>query len=1137
MSPAADAVIRRLDGARQKWWLFTLLTSAVLAICASLATLLLFMATDAMLLFSRTMLISLFAVWALVSLGLLVLLGRRLVRSQRSIEATARRIEWEFPELGSNLINLVQLSSDTKNVDRSFCEAAVHDAVAKIGGVPLEAAAARETRWGRFAYCMQTPRDLVEATTGLMLLAGLTLVCHLFIPNWGSAATRLMTPWEFVPSVGKVAILKVLPGNTEVLVGASLEVTAEIRNPDGRTYKGLLYVTAEGEKETSLPLQIDERQTTYKATVPAVLKDLKYRLDIGDSQTALYAVHVREKPTIQEVEITFHYPAYLGRADESTVQKTADLEAPQYTVAELKVRPSTPIEKGYVQMESQRFTGTVGSSGELVVKVPLLKDASFTINMFNDAGHSDPDPRLNHVRVLPDRPPTVQLIKPAKISTVAPGEAVPIMIRATDDYAVGRVRLEMEVRKTADGDSGGTGSASGTPADAAAEPVVQPLSLVHEWTTFDGTTNVMLAHRLELDAKKIPSGHTVRIRASAWDKRDVADWGLDLKPQQADSDWTIIRVIAEEAKVSQNLEQLDNLRGNLWKIMEKQLLARVKAAGILQKKELGQRAGLAGDVRADQVEIQKQSVALVASVKNTDKEERLVIKRALSAVAAGDMVEAVRQCDDLVKISAVDAFAKPVPLLTAVQDRIIDRLRKMLDVTRKAQTDVLAETSKRPVGNLPPDVKEKLEEAQKKLEEFLKQQKKVIDATTDASKTPVEDFTQKEEELLKKLAAQEDDLARFLKDLHSDLSKLPDQDFANGSLATELNEVQTELKMAEDALLKKSTDIAVPLEQLGYEKAKEQVSNLEKWLPDKPDREKWSQEEALSDADKEAPMAELPGELEDLIGELAEQEEDLMSEAEDVSSSAIDSLDKGAGWDATDGPISDNSAKGVTGNQLPGENEEGGRSGEGRTGKSSGEFVGDEAVGKGGRKTPSRLTPDPYMKGQIKDHSKGDEGGASGGGKESGSGGEGLEGPAPKDPGHRDMGRLAGKQAALNNKLKGIDLQFQISGFHHTDLNKMKDVMSQMERDFKAGRYTNLLREKKTLLGMSNNVKQYLQGEFEVRKDATPNLPTEIQKEILGSMQEASPAGWEEINREYFERLSSGGGGGGMVEAPAAAGK
>ena len=37
------------------------------------------------------------------------------------------------------------------------------------------------------------------------------------------------------------------------------------------------------------------------------------------------------------------------------------------------------------------------------------------------------------------------------------------------------------------------------------------------------------------------------------------------------------------------------------------------------------------------------------------------------------------------------------------------------------------------------------------------------------------------------------------------------------------------------------------------------------------------------------------------------------------------------------------------------------------------------------------------------------------------------------------------------------------------------------------------------------NVKQYLEGEFEVRQDTTANLPTDIQKEILGSMQDPSP--------------------------------
>ena len=342
------------------------------------------------------------------------------------------------------------------------------------------------------------------------------------------------------------------------------------------------------------------------------------------------------------------------------------------------------------------------------------------------------------------------------------------------------------------------------------------------------------------------------------------------------------------------------------------------------------------------------------------------------------------------------------------------------------------------------------------------------------------------------------------KDLHSDLSKLPEQDFANSSTAKELVEIQTELKMAEDALLKKSVDIAVPLEQLGYERAEEIKTNLEKWLPDTPDREKWSQEESLTDKDKEAPMAELPGELEDMVGELMEQEEDLFDEMEDVSSSAADSLDKGAGWDAMDGPISNNSAKGVTGNRLPNSSEIGGRSGEGRQGKSSGEFVGDEAVGKGGRKTPSRLTPDPYVKGQIKDHSKESAGGATGGGKESGKGGEGLEGPAPyaRPPRRRTAGRQAGRAAEQGRRdrsaVSGVELPSHRS-------EEMIEIMAQVERDLKAGRYQNALRQRQVLSAGLGNVKQYLEGEFEVRQDATANLPTDIQKKSSAACKTLRP--------------------------------
>ena len=357
-------------------------------------------------------------------------------------------------------------------------------------------------------------------------------------------------------------------------------------------------------------------------------------------------------------------------------------------------------------------------------------------------------------------------------------------------------------------------------------------------------------------------------------------------------------------------------------------------------------------------------------------------------------------------------------------------------------------------------------------------------------------------------------------DKHTDLSKLPEQDFSNPSLLKELVEVQTELKMAKDALTKKTADIAVPLEQLGAEMAKEMTTNIEKWLPDTPDREKWSQEEPLTDDMKEAPMAELPKEMEDIVGKLMEDEEDLFNEMEDASSSWADSLDKGAGWDAMDGPISNNSARGVTGNRLPNTSEIAGRSGEGRQGKSSGEFVGDTAVGKGGRNTPSRLTPDPYVKGQIKDYSKDPVGGATGGGKESGGGGEGLKGPVPNRP-DRDLGRLATRQAQLRNKAEGVDLKFQVLKYHHTDLKRMIDVMAAVEADLKTGRYRSALRRRDVLLEGLGQVKTYLKGEFTVRQDQTANLPTDIQKEILGNMQEPSPPGWEELNRQYFERLTT----------------
>ncbi|HUT10387.1 MAG TPA: hypothetical protein VMY42_07820, partial [Thermoguttaceae bacterium] len=351
MSPAADNVIRRLDAARQKWWFFTLTTTTVIAVCASFGTLLALMLADAYARFSQVTLLFMAAGWLAMTLALVVLVCRRLLRNQRSLEATARRVESECPELGSNLINLVQLCEDHGGEGRAFRAAAVKEAVAKVGHARFEGAAAQQPAWRRFLYCMQTPRDLAVSVGVLGLLIVLAVLCHLYVANFGSAADRLMNPWTFVPSVGEVEIVEVTPGNAEVILGGSLQIAAVIDNPDGRPHKAVLFITPEGEEESQLVMTADDEHGRYTLTLSSVVKPFAYRLEIGDTQTEIYTVKVLAKPTVLDAQITLHYPAYMNQDPQPLPQTHLDLDAPQYASAELRIRPSVRLNQDPDEIE------------------------------------------------------------------------------------------------------------------------------------------------------------------------------------------------------------------------------------------------------------------------------------------------------------------------------------------------------------------------------------------------------------------------------------------------------------------------------------------------------------------------------------------------------------------------------------------------------------------------------------------------------------------------------------------------------------------------------------------------------------------------------------------------------------------
>ncbi|HNS31459.1 MAG TPA: hypothetical protein PKN36_00580 [bacterium] len=410
------------------------------------------------------------------------------------------------------------------------------------------------------------------------------------------------------------------------------------------------------------------------------------------------------------------------------------------------------------------------------------------------------------------------------------------------------------------------------------------------------------------------------------------------------------------------------------------------------------------------------------------------------------------------------------------------------------------------------DLKEQAEQLKSALEKFAMEEKKLIEAAKRLDRredrTSGEGKTDEMSEIQKKWK-------ELFQKMVDDLNRIASQTKGKFTLADELVEMISHIQSAGELLEKKAVHMAIPAAQTGLELAKEITSNLEKWMAEIPDYIKWDMEDPQKNY--EVPEAPLPDELEDIIGELLEQEEDMRDEIEDITSKWMDSLDKGAGWGAMDGPMSNMSAKGVTGNLMPNQQEIGGRSGEGRTGRSYGEMVENTATGKGGRKTPARLTPDNLEPGEIQDTSGDVPFGPTGGGKISGWGPEGLEGPQQDIAFRYDL--LAARQQKIIEKTESVIREMKVLNVYNPELEKALSGMKDFQVKLRDGRYRqNMLTEKNLIIShLRESDSFFLRSRISKIGKSDPVRKTT--GGIGGVWDEKIPSGYENIVRQYYREI------------------
>ncbi len=805
-----------------------------------------------------------------------------------------------------------------------------------------------------------------------------------------------------------------------------------------------------------------------------------FRVFAGSSYSQRVRVKVVSAPKIASSYFSVEPPAYTGERIDTRPGPPAPLSCIEGSMILMGVEFEAPAAGAYLACASDAvpLSGT-GRTWRTDAFSP--KPGTYTLDALEEKTRQRVSVASADVKLTPDAQPVVEFDTDERNLLVNQFSTLVLALTASDDFGVKSVSIRMRPGSAADS--------------------VEPLVL-KAWSYLGPPGNrgpFKESCAIEIDSIRFVPGEAYLVDAAC------EDFCPSHKP--AFSKPVIVRIrslddlrVGGEARLLKAFDALKRTAAQQTKSNAATGNVRANVADILEKKSWEGSRIMMRDLQGKAKTLGEEARTLFKDIPDAKPYADRV-----DTLAGGEMRLAVEQLERM-KTSAVERIAVDLQSVEERQKYILKELLTLLgeiadDAKEKAKN--VGAAGDESLQDAVEEARRTAEELKDDLKDFLKAEKRVVELSKSLLDVKMDDLTEGERDILGSLAREQGEWAKLFEEKLTDFSKLPYQDFADSSLVKELNEVFQEIKLAEKSLYEKKIELAVPAEQSGVENAAELLHNLERWLPDTPDYIKWNMEEPPAPTD--APLAELPTELEDIVGDLLDSEEAMNDDVEDVSSSWMDSLDKGAGWDAGDGPISNMSARGVTGNLLPNQNEIGGGQGGARGGKRHGESGEESAEGKGGRQTPTRLSPEPFEQGNVKDKSTEAPGGATGGGKLAGFSQEGLVGPAPP-PSAGKGPRLADRQSVIRQKAEALALKMKARGTHSGDLESSIAEMKSFEKAAAANDGLGIRRAYSKVLDRLSDARSVTRGAAINRREGV-KLPEKLRDEVMEGLRDGVPKG------------------------------
>jgi len=1090
-------ITQRLAEVRQRWRAQNLFAGALLALaCLSAAACVLVAADNLAKPETAGRVFMSVCFWATALAALVYFIARRWLENRRD-DFFACLVEGRHPELRNRLINALQLGRGDHYGSRRVVEAIVNDAARAAADLDMPG-------------CVEgrgLKRAAVLAGVGLLLTG---LYAALFAPWFANGLARVLHPLSDVPAYTATQVVgaSVRPGDVRVPEGTTIEFEAKVRGliPDRAQ---LLRRGVQDGPWVAAAMQTDAKgDGAFRLSLPQAGESFDYYVRAGDGRSAVFRVDVVKRPRAQGVAISYRPPVYTGLAKRDISWPDGEIVGLPGGLIELQLTASKSLEQaklvatgrtsqtiklaagadrstwgGALVLWSEEAAAGGAQSGGRAAGIPkVYGPARYQFQLVDTEGYDNADPLWRSIVLSRDQAPSVSILTPGRDLHANPEDKVGLTVDSRDDYGLAEVRIFFRVND---------------------QPA--PRELTRFPHADQRPTHARDTFEWDLAGSGLKSGDLVQYWAAAADANDVTGPGLTESRRYSIFMVTPAVAVAKfEIQMNDFVQVLDELLR-------------------LQRENRAQTAsGVAFDTLVIRQTVIRSTSNRLARAMETAPTPMTTMIAALEALHRGLMADAVRLLEtgrdtrDAAKAAEARQAALPV------QDAIIEELVAML---ARLQRNEQARDRLRKIAKTD-------DAAHQELAEVLAQMMKDLDRMVmEADDFALGAFAGKFEKLPKRvddevsgeslekleaLDAWTRQWGQWAKGSVDELTKLPTGFVDDFGLRPELERIFEELEQV--AQKPKTVKIEVALEDLGATLATEMLEDLEMWMMDAPDTLQWLMEEPLSSKSMEIPEMPLPDVLQDMIGDLLEEAYDIDLEAEDITSAWGDSLNQ-AGWAVMDGPISNFSAKGVTGNVLPNDIELSGRAGDGRRGKSSGQMVSETTRNLAGRRTPARVSSERYEPGVIREEQSQDPGGATGGGKKAGAGARGLQGGSPPDF-IKDMERMRRMYAGLRERATRVANRLEAAGVTTHRLDQSIQLFGSVDDDLRDLRYEDASRRRRVALSALRGAANELDPSLAVQLSRARELPAPLREELLQGAEEGYPEGYESLLRSYYRALS-----------------